>query len=223
MTINKYLLLLVVLTGGLSLAFISHTDTDPMISVSANKMNVFFIGVDNPLTIETTAGIDIKDLTVTSKSVELRKSGDGKYNVIARKPGQAAIKVQHPNLPTTVFEFRVKRIPDPVAVIANGKTGGTMGIGEFKAQGGVATRLDNFDFDAKCQIAGYELTKISVENNKVIKEEKSVNGGARYNDKSKRMVNLAKPGDYFTYTNVKARCPGDMAGRRINTLAFKIK
>ena len=51
----------------------------------------------------------------------------------------------------------------------------------------------------------------------------STNAGARYNAKSKELINKAKPGDIYYYDNVKAKCPGDPAGRKINSMVFKIK
>jgi hypothetical protein len=36
-------------------------------------------------------------------------------------------------------------------------------------------------------------------------------------------LNLAKPGDAYYFNNVRARCPGDVAGRKINSLVFQIK
>ena len=79
--------------------------------------------------------------------------------------------------------------------------------------------MDNFDFDATCKIQGYTLTFVAKRQDPV----DSVNQGARYNEKSRRLVGQAKPGDIFYFDNVKARCPGDIAGRTINSMVFKIK
>jgi hypothetical protein len=37
------------------------------------------------------------------------------------------------------------------------------------------------------------------------------------------LANLAKPGDTYYFDNVKALCPGDPAGRPINSMVYKIK
>ena len=149
--------------------------------------------------------------------MNLKKSGGG-YTVTASKPGQVDITVSGGGLKATKFPFRVKRIPDPVARLSK-NSGGTMGNGEFKAQGGVGAFLDNFDFDAKCKIQGYILTKLAPRQDPI----ESNNGGARYNEKSGRLVKSAKPGDTYYFDNVKAKCPGDSAGRKINSMVFKIK
>ncbi len=189
------------------------------VAVAAEKMNVFYIGVDNPVSISA-AGVSSNDLRVSASGggIKLSPRGTGKYNVTVTQPGEAKITVSGGGLTPTTFDFRVKRIPDPIPQLGRSK-GGDMGNGEFKAQEGVAAILDNFDFDAKCQIQGYTLVYIAKREDPV----DSVNPGARYNDKSQRLVERAKPGDVYYFNNIKARCPGDSAGRDIGTMVFRIK
>lgn len=189
------------------------------VTVSADKMNVFYIGVENPVSV-VAAGVSSNDLRVTGSGggLSLKRAGNGKYTATVSQPGEAKISVSGGGLTPTSFDFRVKRIPDPVARLSK-SSGGEMGNGEFKAQQGVGAFLDNFDFDARCDIQGYNLVYVPKRQDPV----ESVNPGARYNAKSRRLVNQAKPGDIYYFENVKARCPGDRAGRTINSMVFKIK
>ncbi len=188
------------------------------VTVFPNKMNVLYIGVDNPISISAT-GVNPNELKVNGQACSIRSNGGkGNYSVTVSKPGEATISVSGGELPPSKFIFRAKRIPDPIARIGK-SAGGAMGNGAFKAQGGVAAFLDNFDFDAKCQIQGYMLTYVP----KGDVSMESINAGARYNSKSKQLINQAKPGDVYYYDNVKAKCPGDPAGRKINSMVFKIK
>jgi hypothetical protein len=98
-------------------------------------------------------------------------------------------------------------------------SGGQMGNGEFRAQGGVGAFLDNFDFEATCKIQGFNLVYVAKRQDPV----EAINSGARYGAQAKRLVGKAKPGDIFYFDNVKAKCPGDPAGRKINSMVFKIK
>lgn len=186
-------------------------------TVSADKMNVFYIGVDNPVSV-TVAGVSSNDVKVNGSGVTLNKKGNGKYIVKATKPGEAKITVSGGGLPATNFDFRVKRIPDPQARLSK-SAGGTMGNGQFKAQAGVGAFLDNFDFEATCQIQGFNLVYVAKRQDPV----EAVNAGPRYNAQAKRLVGKAKPGDIYYFDNVKAKCPGDPAGRPINSMVFKIK
>ncbi|MCH2081712.1 MAG: hypothetical protein MK226_04935 [Saprospiraceae bacterium] len=187
------------------------------VTVSADKMNVFYIGVDNPVSVAA-AGVPTSSLRVgmSGGGGKIKRSGSG-YMVNVDKPGEAKITISGEGVSQS-FPFRVKRIPDPVARLSK-KAGGTMGNGEFKAQGGVGAFLDNFDFDAKCSIQGYNLVYVAKRQDPV----EAVNRGGRYTDKSKRLVMKAKPGDIYYFDNVKARCPGDKVGRPINSMVFKIK
>jgi gliding motility-associated protein GldM len=189
------------------------------VNVAAEKMNVFYIGVDNPVSISA-AGVSSNDLNVTGSGggITLSPDGDGTYTVKVTQQGTAKITVSGGGLQPTDFEFRVKRIPDPVAQV--GKTsGGTLGNGEFKAQQGVLAVLKNFDFDARCNIVGFKLVRAPKRQDVQI----AVNSGAQYGGDARGLVNQAKPGDRFFFEEVKARCPGDKAARQINDMVFNIR
>ncbi len=189
------------------------------VTVAADKMNVFYIGVDNPVSIAA-AGVSSNDLRVSGSGggLQLSRTGTGKYNATVSAPGEAKITVSGGGLTPTSFDFRVKRIPDPVPQLGRSR-GGNLGNGEFKAQEGVLAILEGFDFDARCDIQGYTLVYIPKREDPI----ESVNPGARYNEKSSRLAARAKPGDAYYFNNIKARCPGDKAGRDIGTMAFQIR
>jgi gliding motility-associated protein GldM len=190
----------------------------PSVNVSADKMNVFYIGVDNPVTIAA-AGITTSNMAVSMSGGNLTKKSGTNYIVTGDKPGDATITVKDTkNGKSFPFQFRVKSIPDPVVRLGK-QTDGLMGSGEFKAQPGLAAWLDNFDFDAKCQVQSYTLYYTRKREDPV---EIQAEGG-RFSGKAASAVSQAKPGDQYAFVDVKARCPGDKAGRRVNGLAFKIK
>ena len=187
------------------------------VTVSAEKMNVFYIGVDNPVAVSA-AGISSNELNVSISGGggSMRGSGSN-YIVTVTTPGEARVNVSGGGMRDSKV-FRVKRIPDPVARLSK-SSGGSMGNGEFKAQGGVGAFLDNFDFNANCAIQGFNLTYVASRQDPVT----VVNAGPRYNDASNRLVQRAKPGDIYYFDDVKARCPGDNVGRPINSMVFSIK
>ncbi|MBK6620012.1 MAG: gliding motility protein GldM [Saprospirales bacterium] len=189
------------------------------VTVSADKMNVFYIGVDNPISVSA-AGISSNDLKVSINGGggTLSKTGSANYNVQVNTPtDDCRINVSGGGLSDSKL-FRVKRIPDPVARLGN-KEDGSMGNGEFKAQPGLIAWLDNFDFNAKCDIQGFKLVRVPKRQDPI----EVLNSGGRYAADAKRIVDAAKPGDTYYFNEVKARCPGDKAGRKINSLVFQIK
>ena len=186
------------------------------VTVSADKMNVFYIGVDNPVSV-VAAGINSNQLSVNGSGITMNKTGTGKYNVTASSPGNASITVSGGGLASTKFDCRVKRIPDPIARLGR-EDSGALGTGAFRAQAGVGAWLDNFDFEATCKIEGFILTRVAKRQDPV----DAVNGGARFGTQAQRLVDMASPGDIYYFENIKARCPGDPAARKINSLVFKI-
>jgi gliding motility-associated protein GldM len=192
------------------------------VTVSPSKMNVFYIGVDNPVEISA-AGVATKDVRVSMSGPgggTIERKG-GSYNVRVKTPTgpneRAKINVTAPGL-NEAREFRVKRIPNPEARLST-SNGGSMPSGTFKAQGGLGAFLDNFDFEATCQIKGFKLVYVPKRQD----AQEAVNAGGKYGGEARRLIDQAKPGDVFYFDNVKATCPGDIAPRTINTLVFRIK
>jgi gliding motility-associated protein GldM len=189
------------------------------VAISADKMNVFYIGVDNPISVSA-AGISSNELRVdiNGGGGSLTRTGTNTFNVKVSTPTDDCKILVNGGGMTASKQFRVKRIPDPIAKLGN-KADGDIGNGEFKVQPGLIAWLENFDFDARCEIQGFTLVKVSKREDPV----EAINPGGRFDSRAANLVQQAKPGDTYYFENVKARCPGDNAGRKINTLVFKIK
>jgi len=188
-------------------------------NVAAEKMNVFYMGVDNPVAVSA-AGVSSNALTVsaTGGGINLTKVSGGKYNATVSQQGEATISVSGGGLTATNFKFRVKRIPDPVAKLGN-KKGGGIGNGELKAQQGVLPILENFDFDAKCAIVGFQLVRVAPRQDAEI----ALNSGGRFEGKVQDLISKAKPGDRYLFEDIKAKCPGDNTARPLGDMSFKVQ
>lgn len=186
------------------------------VAVSLDKMNVFYIGVDNPISVSA-AGVSSNEVRVSASGVTVSPSGGGKFNVRATTPGEAKLTVSGGGASQT-FNYRVKRIPDPAPRLGKYK-GGQLGNGEFKAQGGISAVLENFDFDAKCDMVGFEFTYYPKRQDPIVVS----NSGARWGGQAADMVNKAKPGDAYFFDDIKCKCPGDIAARNIGSIAIKIR
>jgi gliding motility-associated protein GldM len=113
---------------------------------SADKMNVFYIGVDNPVTIGSPTGWDKTSVSMSGGTI----SGSGSARTVRVSAlGKASITV-NADKKTTNFEFRVKKIPDPVFKVGSGKV--RMPSVEFKSQQFCRAELENFDFDLRFNI-----------------------------------------------------------------------
>lgn len=193
----------------------------PSVNVSADKMNVFYIGVDNPISIAA-AGVSSNDISVSGSGsgITLSSTGKSSFNVKVASPGESFIKVSDKKNGKQLgeFKFRVKKIPDPVAKIGN-KTGGSLGSGEVKAQLGIMAVLENFDFEAKCDIQSYTLYFT-----KKRQDPQAITGsGARFDGQALTAIRAAGVGDTYNFVDIKAKCPGDASGRTINTIGITVK
>ena len=112
-------------------------------NISLDKMNVLYIGVDNPITISSPLGWEKTTVYMTNGTI----SGNGSLRTVrVNSIGRATITVSADGRPTT-FEYRVKKIPDPVFKIGSGKA--RMPSVEFKSQQFCRVELENFDYDIR--------------------------------------------------------------------------
>ena len=101
---------------------LSYMVAAPSAAVALDKMNVFYIGVPNPISVSA-GGVAPSELSVSgSGGIKLApKGGAGKYEVTATTPGSVTISVSAKTKdgmkPQGTFKFRVKKIPDPVAKV----------------------------------------------------------------------------------------------------------
>ena len=113
-------------------------------AVMLDKMNVFYIGVPNPVTISSGTGWDRTHVGISTGSIS-PSGGPGKFIVTVSTPGKATITVTADNKPST-YDFRVKEIPNPVFKVGPGGT--RMSSQTFKGQQFCRAELENFEFDA---------------------------------------------------------------------------
>jgi len=161
----------------------------PSLAISADKMNVFYIGVDNPVSIAAPMP------KFTASAPGLSKSGKG-WVMRPKKQGSVSIvvtgeDVNGKKIPLGKSEFRVKRIPDPIAY-CGGKTGSeSIAKVAFNAASTVQAKMDNFDFDIRVNVQSFmfsttksgEVQEIKVSGNKLDSGCKSMINSARKNQK----------------------------------------
>jgi gliding motility-associated protein GldM len=190
------------------------------VAISAEKMNVFYIGVTNPIAVSA-AGVSSNDIKVSMTGGNLSKVDNTNYNVTCDRPGEAIVTVSAPGGLNATKKFRVKQIPDPIPVLAIGgpmKKGGAIPSGIVQSITGVIAELSNFDFEAKCSIQSYVLVHIPKR-----EDARQANVPGYISDEAKRFLGQAKPGDQYSFMNIKARCPGDVAARDIGGMSIFVR
>ena len=190
------------------------------VAVSADKMNVFYMGVDNPITVSA-AGVSSNDVRVNFGDAVTGSGSGTNYVVKGVRPtgnGTTNVTVTANGQTLGAFPFRVKPIPDPVPTMG-GEQGGDIPNSTFRAQKGIFAELKNFDFDARCNIAGFELLYIPAREENLF----ATNAGGGFSGQAATLIGRAKPGDNYTFRKIKAKCPGDAAARDLGTMSFSIR
>ncbi|MCY1634457.1 type IX secretion system motor protein PorM/GldM [Marinifilum sp. D737] len=142
-----------------------YTVAEPNVVVSPTKMNVFYVGVDNPVSVSAPGFTsDRIRASISNKNGRLIKKSDDTYIAKPQVVGRDAKVLVEANFdgewrPLRTVDFRVKPIPDPVAKIAD-KSGGKIKKNLLLAQQGVDAVMDNFDFDLTFKITGFTVSTI---------------------------------------------------------------
>ncbi len=185
------------------------------VAVSADKMNVLYIGVDNPLTI--TAGVGAEKVNATFSGGAIERVSGAKWVARPKTPGVQTINVIVDGKATPVT-YRVKYLPDPAAFVAN-KRGGPIPASELKAQGGIIARLMDSDFEAAFRVTSYNVGAVG---GKYPVYQTSPNDGNRWSGGAATIINNATPGTSIFFDNIKVVGP-DGRTRDLPQMSFNLK
>jgi gliding motility-associated protein GldM len=190
------------------------------LSVSADKMNVLFIGLDNPISIAA-AGVPAESVTASISQGSLSKTGTGRYTARVTTVGNASVSVsarvgdQVRNLGT--MQFRVMRVPDPVAEVGGSK-GGRMSAAVFRVQQGVAAVLENFYFDTKFVITHFTIGFDGTGFTDYLERQSN---SALFTGDIKALMQQCRPGSRVFIDEIRAKAP-DGTTRNLPSIAFKL-
>jgi len=166
-------------------------------AIMLDKMNVFYIGVDNPITISSGSGWDRTTVSMTGGTLS---GSNGNRIAKVTTIGKANITVVADGK-TTPFEFRVKEIPNPIFKVGPGGT--RMTSGSFKAQQYCRAELENFDFAANFSVVSATVYFSGANFANVQTAELKGNNLAPIAS----LMQRAMPGTSVTFDNVKVQGP----------------
>jgi len=178
-------------------------------SLQLDKMNVMYIGVDNPVTLSA-SGYNIEDVSLNwdaGSGITMDATGKGQYNVKVSKQGTVGYKImaekrEGGKVQVGGGQIRMKRIPDPVAEIG-GVTAGLLKTGDAKVQLGVVADLKNFLYNARFTVTSYLFTWAPL-NGQALSAQ---NQGPLFNSTVQQYIERSRPGDRWIVTNIKAKGP----------------
>ena len=195
---------------------IEYTVGQSNAAVQLDKMNVLFIGVDNPVTVSGSGSAE--QLKVSMSMGELRGE-KGHYTArVNQETDNCIISVTTPDGKVTPMKFRVRSIPDPSPMIGNKKSG-DISAAEFKSQAGVRALLENFFYETQFNVTSFRITGDAAGFDDGI--EDANNTGATWNE-ARKIISKCRPGSFITIEDIRAIGP-DNRTRKLTPLIFSLK
>ncbi|MFP4469947.1 MAG: gliding motility protein GldM [Bacteroidales bacterium] len=179
---------------------------EPSLTVSATKMNVFYVGVDNPVEISV-PGVPEESITPSISSGTLKRAPDGNWTVTVPVDQQETVisvsaTIDGETRQMGAKTFRVKKLPDPVALIANKKQG-PVNRNILIAAGAIIPKMPgDFEFDLDYRIKSFTMT---LQRGMEIWSRDSDNN--RLTEEMIRQINTANRGQKVWFENIVAVGP----------------
>ena len=198
-----------------------YTVAPPSLTVAPLKMNVFYIGVENPVSISS-PGIPASKINASITDGKLYKK-DGNYMVKIDKKVKgnrvtvsANAEVYGETMQLGKAEFRVKRVPSPTAEIA-GQTDGKIDKNTLLAAAAIIPNMEDFNFDLYFEVTSFTFATL-------------INGdwipkNVRGNQFTKEINNIIKNGkrkQKFFFEKIQAKGP-DGTIRSLNPINLELK
>jgi gliding motility-associated protein GldM len=170
-------------------------------TISADKMNVVYRGVVNPMTI-TFAGVSSDKIAASGAGL----SSAGKAGAYNMSPGQGSEVVI--NVTGTLPDgskvsdkkaFRIKSIPGPVGAIG-GEMGTVKGAKSRLQVSQITAKLPDFDFNVQLNVVGFTL--------KVTGQAAVIVSGDRVNSQCAAALARTTRGDQVTISDIKTKLVG---------------
>ena len=195
----------------------------PSVTISPTKMNVFYMGVPNPVSISV-PGVPSENLEVSISNGRIEKNGkdyivrpkaedingrNTKVSVNANFDGQKRFMGS--------MDFRVKQVPDPEATIAE-KSSGVIRKEDLLAEDGIFAALKDFDFDLKFVVTQFDITFTGAGG---YNNTWSSTSNRFTNDQRDQFRQLA-PGSIIYIDNIFAH-GDDGTDRELSPISFKIR
>lgn len=194
----------------------------PSLTVAATKMNVFYIGVENPVSISV-PGIAAEKIrpSITDGCILRRNPINTEWIVeVSRGINKAIISAdaevngKYENM--GYCEFRVKRIPDPVAEVAGIKEG-NIDRNTLIAANAIIPSLKDFEFDLNFIVNSFTMGTI-INGDWVSKSAR----GNRFSDEMIQLIRNSRRGQKFFFENIQASGP-DKITRTLNAISLTIQ
>lgn len=184
-------------------------------SIFLEKMNVMYVGVDNPVTISTGSG-KREGANVSFSLGSASAAGGDRYIVKPTEVGPATLTIRTADGKSYPFPIRCKLLPNPIAMVGTLK-GGKVSSAQFKVMGGVRAQLEDSEFEANFQIVSYTIAGNGAGFSQYTPVQ--VTGAVWGNN---AVISQCKPGSTVYVDDIIARGP-DGKNRKLPPIVFQLQ
>lgn len=193
-------------------------------SMESIKMNILYIGAENVIDYAVN-NTDPKSIKFTCEGCDsiIKQPYPYSVSVWVSKVGVVNLKMKNEEMEMTK-SFRVKYCPNPNIFLFNGQDfdkrqkSGIIKADMVKQLQSIIPVLENFDFDLKCTIVSFQLTRTRND-----KAETFLNELNAFNENNINLLKSAQKGDLFTITDIKGSCTGDKIERNWDNIVFYVE
>ncbi len=195
----------------------------PSATISAEKMNVLYAGIANPVSVSAPVAPD--QLSVNFPGCTATRAEAGKFNIsvptsLIGKTVEATVSANVGGKTQAMGSttFRVKRVPDPRATIGANIRGGKRSKTELTANPFIRAAMgDDFAYDLKWTINSYQVIFIS----KGYEDNPLTCTGANFSEAVKSKIAKSGSGTTIIFTGIKASC--EAGQRTLDEITVRIK
>ena len=185
------------------------TDSAVVTSIAPTKLNVLYIGVENPVNISV-SDYAADDITVSIDNGSITGQ-NGEYIVKAHHAGKAVITVAAKGKTIKETEFRVKYLPPPVVALkpfpgqAGLIKGGDISKDELLKSDGLRITIENSEYELPMKIASFDVV-VRAADKTVVKTASTAED--KYSAEQVDLIKSLDKGQKVTFENIVASGPG---------------
>ncbi|HAW52538.1 MAG TPA: hypothetical protein DCX54_09470 [Flavobacteriales bacterium] len=199
----------------------AYTVARPSLVVSADKMNVFYKGVDNPVSISV-PGVPADKLSPSITNGSLTRGKDG-YIVRVKSGNEAIIRVgatmpDGSKKSMGEAKFRVKSIPNPVPYVAQQTGSAVVKKVVLENTNKIFAKMENFDFELTPEVVGYVFST-TVSGGALVEEKVK---GANLGGSVKNLISKSKTNSKVYFEKIEVRMP-DGSIRELGPISLKLQ
>lgn len=200
--------------------FIPFSCAAQQTAIANAKFNILYIGVDNPLDV-VVENTPCEALILSTDNGTIRGKGC-RYTAMPQTPGEMRLSVKKisggDTLDVTVQQFRVKRIPNPIAWIGPGISG-RIKKQLLIAHQGIGTTIENFDIQVSAPVTRFRMLLMRGDTLLAVHTVKS----NRFDEPIKTSFAQIKPGDRVYFLDIYARVPGNPHEVKLNAIELEVE